>query len=285
MDLIYVKDIDKSLLYQGFTIRTSLLKYFMEKFKKLSIGENRKISIILNDKIYTDIQVINRNFNREKYPNHPEMYQVRYTPQHAFSQALRILFPEITNYVDSQLTLNKTLKIQGRKTSNIKIPENMRCSIAFYTTENPNVWEALPIYATEFDQLKNKIAQYPINEPDFEDLLLNDNTAHFTQESHIIKIRKLNKNVCDNLKKIYGYRCQICGQLITTPYGNEKKVIDAHHIDPFITSLNNNFNNIMILCPNHHRIIHAYNPTFKLKNKEFLYPNGYIEGLLLNLHL
>ena len=70
------------------------------------------------------------------------MYQVRYTPQHAFSQALRILFPEITNYVDSQLTLNKTLKIQGRKTSNIKIPENMRCSIAFYTTENPNVWEA-----------------------------------------------------------------------------------------------------------------------------------------------
>lgn len=33
MDLIYVKDIDKSLLYQGFTIRTSLLKYFMEKFK------------------------------------------------------------------------------------------------------------------------------------------------------------------------------------------------------------------------------------------------------------
>ena len=97
------------------------------------------------------------------------MYQVRYTPQHAFSQALRILFPEITNYVDSQLTLNKTLKIQGRKTSNIKIPENMRCSIAFYTTENPNVWEAFPIYATEFDQLKNKIAQYPINEPDFEE--------------------------------------------------------------------------------------------------------------------
>lgn len=41
----------------------------------------------------------------------------------------------------------------------------------------------------------------------------------------------------------------------------------------------------MILCPNHHRIIHAYNPTFKLKNKEFLYPNGYKEGLLLNLHL
>lgn len=139
MDLIYVKDIDKSLLYQGFTIRTSLLKYFMEKFKKLAIGENRKISIILNHKIYTDIQVINQNFNREKYPNHPEMYQVRYSPQHEFSQALRMLFSEITNYVDYKLVQNNILKTQGIKTTNIKIPEEMRCSIAFYTTENPNI--------------------------------------------------------------------------------------------------------------------------------------------------
>lgn len=121
MDLIYVKDIDKSLLYQGFTIRTSLLKYFMEKFKKLAIGENRKISIILNHKIYTDIQVINQNFNREKYPNHPEMYQVRYSPQHEFSQALRMLFSEITNYVDYKLVQNNILKTQGIKTTNIKI--------------------------------------------------------------------------------------------------------------------------------------------------------------------
>ena len=210
MDLIYVKDIDKSLLYQGFTIRTSLLKYFMEKFKKLAIGENRKISIILNHKIYTDIQVINQNFNREKYPNHPEMYQVRYSPQHEFSQALRILFSEITNYVDYKLVQNNILKTQGIKTPNIKIPEEIRCSIAFYTTENPNVWEAIPVYATEFNQLKNEIAQYSMTEPDFENLLLNDNTAHIIQESHINKIRKLNKNVCDNLKKIYAYRCQIC---------------------------------------------------------------------------
>lgn len=285
MDLIYVKDIDKSLLYQGFTIRTSLLKYFMEKFKKLAIGENRKISIILNHKIYTDIQVINQNFNREKYPNHPEMYQVRYSPQHEFSQALRMLFSEITNYVDYKLVQNNILKTQGIKTPNIKIPEEIRCSIAFYTTENPNIWEAIPVYATEFNQLKNEIAQYSMTEPDFENLLLNDNTAHIVQESHINKIRKLNKNVCDNLKKIYAYRCQICGQLITIPYGNEKKVIEAHHIDPFITSLNNNFNNIIILCPNHHRIIHAYNPIFRLKTKDFLYPNGYKEGLQLNLHL
>lgn len=77
----------------------------------------------------------------------------------------------------------------------------MRCSIAFYTTENPNIWEAIPVYATEFNQLKNEIAQYSMTEPDFENLLLNDNTAHIVQESHINKIRKLNKNVCDNLKK------------------------------------------------------------------------------------
>ncbi|MBM6758764.1 hypothetical protein [Bacteroides mediterraneensis] len=200
MDLIYVKDIDKSLLYQGFTIRTSLLKYFMERFKKLAIGENRKISIILNNKIYPDIQVVNQNFNREKYPNHPEMYQVRYTPQHAFSQALRMLFSEITNYVDSKLIQNNILKMQGIKMPNIKIPEEMRCSIAFYTTDNPNVWEAIPIYATEFNQLKNEIAQYSIAEPDFENLLLNDDTAHIVQEAHINKIRKQIKTYVITLK-------------------------------------------------------------------------------------
>ena len=53
---------------------------------------------------------------------------------------------------------------------------------------------------------------------------------------------------------------------------------------PFLLDTND-FNNIIILCPNHHRIIHAYNPIFRLKTKDFLYPNGYKEGLQLNLHL
>ena len=49
--------------------------------------------------------------------------------------------------------------------------------------------------------------------------------------------------------------------------------------------VNNNANNIMILCPNHHGIIHDQNPRFDRKCKMYHYPNGYKEGLRLNLHL
>lgn len=78
MELIYVKDVDKSLLYQGFTIRTALLDPFINAFGKLKIGETRYISIILGGKVYSGIKVINQNFDREKYPDHPELYQKRY---------------------------------------------------------------------------------------------------------------------------------------------------------------------------------------------------------------
>lgn len=63
MGLIYVKDVDKSLLYQGFTIRTALLDPFINAFGKLKIGETRYISIILGGKVYSGIKVINQNYN------------------------------------------------------------------------------------------------------------------------------------------------------------------------------------------------------------------------------
>lgn len=115
-------------------------------------------------------------------------------------------------------------------------------------------------------------------------MLLTDNNATIVQENHFVKICKLDRNVCLNLKKLYNFRCQICGQLISAPYGN-KPVVDAHHIEFFTQSLNNNYNNVMILCPNHHRIVHTYRPLFKRQTKIFEYPNGYKEKVLLNLHL
>ena len=44
-------------------------------------------------------------------------------------------------------------------------------------------------------------------------------------------------------------------------------------------------NNIMILCPNHHRIVHDYKPDFKYQLKELWYPDGLWEPLKLNIHL
>lgn len=284
MELIYVKDVDKSLLYQGFTIKTALLDSFLSIFGKLSIGEIRQISILLNGNIYSGIRVINQNFDRNKYPDHPEMYQVRYDNIHDFLHALRSEFSDLYNFINRQIQIKQTMKERGENTHNIKIPQELKSSLSFYTTGNPNVWEAVPVTSNDYVETKNQLSELSITENTFENLLLTDDGATIVQENHFVKVRKLDRNVCLNLKKLYNYRCQICGKLISAPYGN-KPVIDAHHIDFFTKSLNNNYNNIMILCPNHHRIIHTYQPQFKKQTKVFEYPNGYKEELLLNLHL
>ena len=46
MELIYLKDIDKSFLYQGFTIRTALLNQFIELFGKLARDCRKKNKIL-----------------------------------------------------------------------------------------------------------------------------------------------------------------------------------------------------------------------------------------------
>ena len=56
-------------------------------------------------------------------------------------------------------------------------------------------------------------------------------------------------------------------------------------IDYFTRSMNNNADNIMIVCPNHHGIIHDCNPIFDKDTKTYTYPNGYKEGLMINYHL
>ena len=97
------------------------------------------------------------------------------------------------------------------------------------------------------------------------------------------KIRHLSRAIGNSLKVIYGYRCQICGEFIGEKFGST--LIHAHHIDYFTRSLNNNSDNILIVCPNHHGIIHECNPIFDKKSKMYIYRNGFKEGLKLNKHI
>ena len=281
--LIYVKDVDKSVLTAGFTIKAALLNQFIQYYGKLKIGEKRSLSIFLNGSLFADVMVINQPFNREKYPDHPEMYQVRYSANSEFARHLRYIFKDLWDYIDDQLTLQKEIKLREGKKRNVRIPLEKRCQLAFYMSDNPNIWRAETIFPHEFKQIKSELSKHNISELEFEDWQKYDNASIKIKTSDI-KIRVLDKKIGDNLKILYKYRCQICGEKIGIRYGDEN-IIDAHHIRPFVNSLDNNYNNIMILCPNHHRIVHAYKPDFKLKLKELWYPNGLHEPLKLNVHL
>ncbi len=142
----------------------------------------------------------------------------------------------------------------------------------------------LDCITTEYiDDAKKTILQYA--EQDIESLLEADDTyaSVVMSKERLAKFRKLDKSISTRLKEVYSYQCQICGTCVGEKYNTQ--IIHAHHIDFFSKSLNNNASNIMIVCPNHHSVIHSTNPVFDRTHRRFLYPNGYHETLLLNLHL
>lgn len=99
-----------------------------------------------------------------------------------------------------------------------------------------------------------------------------DETAGFLYREGLIKVRKLNKQIIDNLKKIYRGECQLCGQNLGEQYG--KEIVQAHHIEYFSKSRNNNSTNIVILCPNCHALIHKCNPIYEKATFTFRFDNG-----------
>ena len=96
-----------------------------------------------------------------------------------------------------------------------------------------------------------------------------DENAAIQEMERVVRIRKLNRKIGDNLKQLYDCRCQICGRRMGEDYGSD--VCEAHHIDYFVNSLNNDAGNQLIVCPNHHSIIHDVNPVFDRKTLTYTY--------------
>jgi hypothetical protein len=110
-----------------------------------------------------------------------------------------------------------------------------------------------------------------------------DTTAGIVFQEGLKVKRIYNQSIIVQLKKLYNFRCQLCGCAFIEEYGVD--YAEAHHIEYFTKSKNNNVNNILILCPNHHRIIHKLNPKFDYEHLEYVFSNGKIEKVLLNFHL
>ncbi|MDR2641686.1 MAG: hypothetical protein LBC74_02710 [Planctomycetaceae bacterium] len=218
---------------------------------------------------------MNIKFDKEKYPTHNDLVQIRYTANSEIAKTLRLIFNRSFTYLKEQRALLEN------KRRPLSVPLENREYLVIYMTDFNNIFNLECITSDEVaDTLK---ITKEINELELEQILLMQDTPSFLETEKTTKIRKLDRKITDRLKQHYQYRCQICGQYIGEKYDAE--IIHSHHIDYFSTSLNNNANNILIVCPNHHGIIHATNPQFDRNTKRFIYPNGYEEGLELNVHL
>ena len=272
---IYKKEIDWSALHLGLNIPISLQDIFYQNLKlRLKKGENKNIKLVVEGEEYPVI-LTNIAFDETKYPTHKELLQIRWTPNSEIAQKLRTVFYSSYNYLFAEKA-----KLENKK-KQLSVPKEKREYLAIYSTDFEDIFSVECITNSEIQETKAAIHDF--SELEIEQILQTQDNSSIVQKLKTVKIRKLDKTIGDNLKTIYGYKCQICGLYIGETY--DAKVIHTHHIEYFSVSLNNNADNILVICPNHHGIIHATNPVFNREKKLFTYPNGYSEGLKLNLHL
>ncbi len=120
-----------------------------------------------------------------------------------------------------------------------------------------------------------------LSETEIENLVnFEDETAAIIHQAKNATRRIYNSDIIEQLKILYKHECQICG---CKPLNSN--ICEAHHIDYFSKSHNNNSSNIIILCPNHHRLIHKYDPIFNSELLQFEFEDGRVEIIKNNCHL
>ena len=275
---VYKKEVDWSLFNYGFAVPLEYQVMFKRiKDRFIQRGETKQIHLYLNGKSY-DAKLNNNNV-ADKFGRKTDIVQVRYTQNSDIAIALRGLFQRSYSYI---LELKKLQESGSKK--RISLPEEYKEYLAVYTTEYDDSYLLEAITMDEMNVLKAEVQgkqeRLVETEIDFED---RDEGAGIKVNRRLVKVRKLNRLIGENLKLLYGYRCQLCGELIGEEFGSH--IAEAHHIDYFVKSLNNDSSNQLIVCPNHHRIIHDTDPVFDRGRKRFIYKNGIEQALVINRHL
>ena len=280
---VYKKEVDWSVLTDGITLpMENQVTFGTIMGRYLQRGEAADIKIVLDGKTYA-ASIRNVNFSEKYKTAHKnDILQIRYTRNGEFSRALQTVFFSSYNYISGV----RAARAEGDRTR-IRVPEEIREYLAIYTTEYDDTYVVEAITVDEMDAMREeaqgKTETQMETDLNAESIPAQDPDAAVKTVDRTVKIRKLNRKIGENLKKLYGYRCQLCGELIGGEYGIH--VCDAHHIDYFIKSLNNDASNQLIVCPNHHRIIHEANPVFDRQRLVYRFDNGMEAGLKLNKHL
>ena len=274
---VYKKEIDWSTLMEGFTLPLDNQVIFLRNMENfLQRGQSKIIHFFMNGKTY-DAKIVNMNNSIEKRKK--DAYQIRYPRNSELSQALQQYFFKSMSYIKM---IRESRDPKDR--SYIKLPDGLKEYLAIYTTEYEDTFILEPIAQDDFQVMKKAIQgmreRTVENEIEYE---MEDKSSGIEKKLQIVKIRKLNRKIGENLKLLYGYRCQICGQVIGEKYGSH--IAEAHHIDYFVNSLNNDANNQMIVCPNHHSVIHDANPVFDRRRMMYRFDNGVEEKITINKHL
>ena len=81
----------------------------------------------------------------------------------------------------------------------------------------------------------------------------------------------------------YKGRCQLCAFDPKLLYG--ARACSGHHVVYLSRGGHDELENMLLLCPNHHQVIHATDAVFDFRDLHYVFPNGRREPLVLNHHL
>ena len=277
---IMQKTVDWSLLNDGMTIPVSacaLLKAWDESI--LTHGAGKVIKVLIDGEFY-EAKLKNQNFEQSNWVGHKDVIQIRYGRQSDLAVKLRAVFKKSFDYLFAQKQL------LGKNKRQIPLPNDIHEYIRLYLTPSSDVLCMECCANTDYQQLAATLSTIPeevYEVSDDDKFFLADKSATIEEKERLVKYRKIDRNIIRMLKEFYGYRDEISGEKIGDEYGDS--VVEAHHIDYFTKSQNNDSTNIIIISPNYHRIIHKNNPHFNRKRFLFEFQNGEVLRLKLYEHL
>lgn len=97
-----------------------------------------------------------------------------------------------------------------------------------------------------------------------------------------VDMQRARKHV-DALHELYDGRCQICLYDPRQRYGH--RTCHGHHIQWLSRGGEDELENMVLVCPNHHSSIHRDDAAFDYADFTFTFTNGLRESLSLNRHL
>lgn len=279
-DFLMQKNVDWSLLHDGMTIPVSVCSLFKVWDESiLTHGQSKDIKILIDGELY-EAKLKNQNFVQSNWAGHKDVIQIRYSRQSTLAIKLRTVFQKSYEYLYAQ-------KQQvGKSKRQILLTTDIREYIRLYLTTSQDVLCMECCSCTDYQQLDNMLRSIPeevYESSDDDKFFMADKSASIEEKQRLVKYRKIDRSIILTLKKFYDYRDEISGEKIGDKYG--ESVVEAHHIEYFTQSQNNDSTNIIIISPNYHRIIHKNNPRFDRKKFQFEFENGEILPLKLYEHL
>lgn len=277
---IMQKTVDWSLLNDGMTIPVSVCSLFKAWDESILMhGQSKDIKILIDGELY-DAKLKNQNFVQSKWAGHKDIIQIRYSRQSPLAVKLRAVFKRSYDYLFAQK------QVIGKSKRQIHLPTDQREYIRLYLTTSQDVLCVECCSNLDYQQLAHTLSAIPeevYEQTDDDKFFMADKSASIEEKQRLEKYRKIDRSIILALKKFYDYRDEITGERIGDEYGDS--VVEAHHIDYFTSSQNNDSTNIIIVSPNYHRIIHKNNPVFNRKKFQFEFENGEILRLKLYEHL